>query len=52
MLEVARIRSRTSSDTFLSRFPPFFIRSYIMYVRYFSCSIVPYQFPMGVLVVF
>jgi len=23
MLEVARIRSRTSSDTFLSRFPPF-----------------------------
>ena len=24
MLEVARIRSRTSSDTFLSRFPPFF----------------------------
>jgi len=25
MLEVARIRSRTSSDTFLSRFPPFFI---------------------------
>ena len=23
-----------------------------MYVRYFSCSIVPYQFPMGVLVVF
>ena len=25
MLEVARIRSRTSSDTFLSRFPPFFL---------------------------
>ena len=38
MLEVARIRSRTSSDTFLSRFPPFFINLYI-YLMIYSINI-------------